>query len=388
METLLELFDERPLENVLATEVFRPRRTVFLAPSEIAEDGALLSRIGAFFRGRNVPAELIALPCDMNDPLSVESALREAAAKWPDCALNISGGKDAALFAAGWFAAGASLPVFTWSRRRQRFFNVRSAPFAEVDTRYLRYGVADFLRMAGGGVREGRMDPGALPRHLWLAEPFFRIFMDHRRSWVQTVNWMQAASPSGKNGDPLAVSAPDVLKAQRGTAQPDPETLRALSEIGMILDLAVSRDTVSFSFADTEVRAWLRDIGSVLELAVYKACLDSGLFDEARISVVVEWAGRKETDGVENEIDVVACRGISPLFISCKTSEIKTEALNELAILRDRFGGGMAKALIVTAENAGIPARNRASELGIAVADAADLADEETFIARLRALAE
>ena len=30
MKTLIELYDERPIENVLGTEVFRPERTVFL----------------------------------------------------------------------------------------------------------------------------------------------------------------------------------------------------------------------------------------------------------------------------------------------------------------------------------------------------------------------
>ena len=30
MKTLIELYDERPLENVLSTEVFSPERTVFI----------------------------------------------------------------------------------------------------------------------------------------------------------------------------------------------------------------------------------------------------------------------------------------------------------------------------------------------------------------------
>ena len=52
---------------------------------------------------------------------------------------------------------------------------------------------------------------------------------------------------------------------------------------------------------------------------------------------------------------------------------MKTEALNELAILRDRFGGKMARAAIVTAERGGTAMRNRASELGIMVVDLNDL---------------
>ena len=61
------------------------------------------------------------------------------------------------------------------------------------------------------------------------------------------------------------------------------------------------------------------------------------------------------------------------MFISCKTCDVKTEALNELAILRDRFGGKIARAAIVTAERGGAAMRNRASELDILVIDLNDL---------------
>lgn len=66
-------------------------------------------------------------------------------------------------------------------------------------------------------------------------------------------------------------------------------------------------------------------------------------------------------------------RGVVPLFISCKASDIKTEALNELAILRDRFGGKGAKATIVTTEPCNATARHRAAQPGIAVVDLKEL---------------
>ena len=62
-----------------------------------------------------------------------------------------------------------------------------------------------------------------------------------------------------------------------------------------------------------------------------------------------------------------------PLFISCKTCDVKTEALNELAVLRDRFGGEMARAAIVTAERGNARMRNRAAELDIQVIELNDL---------------
>ena len=124
-------------------------------------------------------------------------------------------------------------------------------------------------------------------------------------------------------------------------------------------------------------------MGSVLELYVWKACVRSGSYQDARVSVVVDWDGQNTRDGVSNEIDVVAVRGIMPVFISCKTSEIHTEALNELAILRDRFGGEVARAIIVSAERASTVTRNRAAELDIDVIDLNEL-DPEQLIKRIQ----
>ena len=49
MKTLIELYDERPLENVLGTEMFRPERTVFICPPEVAQNATLKRQLRAYF---------------------------------------------------------------------------------------------------------------------------------------------------------------------------------------------------------------------------------------------------------------------------------------------------------------------------------------------------
>ena len=112
---------------------------------------------------------------------------------------------------------------------------------------------------------------------------------------------------------------------------------------------------------------------SALELYAYKACVDSAIFHDVISSAVVRWDEVRGHGSVSNEIDVMAARGVIPLFLSCKACDIKTEALNELAILRDRFGGKGAKAAIVTTEVCNAAARHRAAQLGIAVIDLEEL---------------
>ena len=97
------------------------------------------------------------------------------------------------------------------------------------------------------------------------------------------------------------------------------------------------------------------------------------VFNDIISSAVVRWDEVLGHGSVINEIDVMATRGVVPLFISCKVSDIKTEALNELAILRDRFGGKGAKAAIVSTGRCNAAARHRAAQLGIAVIDRDEL---------------
>ena len=375
METLIELFDKRPLENTLGAEMFRPKRVVYICPEAAARSAALQKKMRDYFKSRGQQPELIFFKADVYDADAVLALLRSILARWPDCAMDITGGTDAVLFAAGLLSAEASIPVFTYSRKRNTFYNIRHADFAAGKLCPLKYRVEDFFLMAGGSVREGRVNNALLERYLPDFDPFFGVFLDHRRDWTKIVTYLQRVSPGGPDGSySLEVSGPYTVKGERGSRIDAPENaLHALERIGFLRNLRITDERVSFCFRDGQIRAWLRDVGSVLETYVYKACLDTGLFDDVRLSVIVDWEGENKSNSVSNELDVMCSRGVVPLFISCKTCDVKTEALNELAVLRDRFGGEMARAAIVTAERGNARMRNRAAELDIHVIELSEL---------------
>jgi len=380
MNTLIELFDERPIENVLGTEVFTPCRTVFLCPPEAAQNKVIQSKLREYFEHRGVKTELIFLESSLYNADKLEKQLKSITEKYPDCVIEITGGTDAALFAAGRFCAETDVPVFTYSRKSHCFYNIRNAEFAEKAGSTVQHKVEDCFRMAGGALREGRVDNSVLSRYLDSFDPFFELYLRHRTEWTSAVGYFQRASQTEKGEHiPLEVSAPYTVKGEHGSRIDAPEAvLYDLQKLGYVSEVSIG-DTVSFKFKDRQIRAWLRDIGSVLELYVYKACLDSGLFNDVITSAVVDWEGDFKADNVTNEIDVAAMQGIVPVFISCKTCEVSTEALNELAILRDRFGGKTAKAVIVTAHHCRSITRHRASELGISVIDLEDLEEKHTL---------
>ena len=376
MDTLIELYDERAIENILAPDMFRPQRIIYLCPTELAQNRSRQEKLKAFFLRRGWEPELIFLEASLFKADSILRQLIRIHEEYPDCALDVTGGSDAALFAAGMFAAQTGAPAFTYSRKRNRFYSISGAAFADDLECTLSYSVEDFFLMAGGTLLPGRVDNEILTTYLNDFEPFFACFLRFRRDWLKIISYIQRISPAEPGQTPpLSVRGKYTVKGERGSRISAHEAaLNAFGDIGFIESLEiVPGEAVSFRFRDANVRAWLRDVGSVLELYAYKACVDAGIFNDVISSAVVRWDDTVGHGSVSNEIDVMAARGVIPLFLSCKTSDVKTEALNELAVLRDRFGGKGAKAAIVTTEYCNAAARHRAAQLDIAVIDLEEL---------------
>ena len=374
VRTLVELYDVRPLENVLGVEIFRPEHVIYICPEGTPRDAK--AQLRRYFSHRGNRASLQFLHVNTFDTRAILRLLRRILSQHPDTVMDITGGTDAVLFAAGLACAETKVPVVTYSRTRNRFYSIQHAFSPRGVPCDLVLSVEDCFLMAGGSMREGRVDNSILFRYLDDFGPFFGVFLKFRPRWDRIVSYIQRVSPTREDGSfSLKAEGNYTVKGEHGARLDAPEdALQALEQIGLISGLRiVPEESVSFRFRDPRVRAWLRDVGSVLELYVYKACLDSGIFNDVRTSAVVDWNGNMNDSTVSNELDVMCTRGIMPVFISCKTCMIRTEALNELAILRDRFGGEMARAAIVTAEPAGAAARNRAAELNIRVIDLNDL---------------
>lgn len=376
MDTLIELYDERAMENVLAPDMFRPQRIIYLCPEEIVRNKSRQEKLRDFFKRRGWQPELVFLQTSLFKADRILRQLLTTGEKYPDCAVDVTGGSDAALFAAGMFSARTGAPAFTYSRKRNRFYDISGAAFADNLECTLSYSVEEFFLMAGGILQPGRVDNTVLERYLNDFDPFFSCFLRFRRDWTDIISYIQRVSPSEYGQTPpLSIEGKYTVKGDHGSKNSANEAaLKALADIGFIRELKITRgESVSFRFRDSNIRAWLRDVGSVLELYAYKACVDAGIFNDVISSAVVRWDDVQGHGSVLNEIDVMAARGVLPLFISCKATDIKTEALNELAILRDRFGGKGAKAAIITTELCNAAARHRAAQLGIAVIDLEEL---------------
>lgn len=149
--------------------------------------------------------------------------------------------------------------------------------------------------------------------------------------------------------------------------------LHILEKKGFIHDLTIHSDgTTTFVFKDEATMALFKKQGSVFEMVVYYLLRESGMFDDVETGVKIAWdfeektveqlfieqlneldaemvgyqayvKMRKELYRIpskltENEIDVIAIRGMNPIFISCKTGrENKIEWIYEIASIAEHF---------------------------------------------------
>mgnify|MGYP002561671442 FL=1 len=161
--------------------------------------------------------------------------------RFPDCAIDVTGGSDAALFAAGMFAAKKGVPAFTYSRKKNRFYDISGAAFADELPCGLTYSIEDFFLMAGGTLLPGRVDNQILSLYLSNFGPFFDCFLQFRRDWPNIISYIQRISPSEYGQTPpLSVVGGYTVKGERGSRNTaNEDALRELARIDFIQDLEI-----------------------------------------------------------------------------------------------------------------------------------------------------
>lgn len=158
-----------------------------------------------------------------------------------------------------------------------------------------------------------------------------------------------------------------------------------------LMDCRVETDYAYLDFKNDQVRLCLTKAGLILELKIHLICLQlvSQRGGDCLTSVTIDWDGDEDlastvkylydsedpdsTIDTTNEIDVLASCGLTPYFISCKNGKFNSEELYKLYSVGERFSGGYGKKIIVTTNSAYAlgEARNvilqRAADMGISV---------------------
>ncbi|MEA4833186.1 MAG: hypothetical protein VB118_11300 [Oscillospiraceae bacterium] len=229
-------------------------------------------------------------------------------------------------------------------------------------------------------MRSGRPTP--LFKYFPILKKLSVIILGDLDVWKKQGKFLQKAQAHYSEG--LHVECDTSLNIGSERVYLDDHFLYSLYEAGALDYANIKNKRASFKFHDNFIKDCLCDIGIWAEVITYITALQSGFFDDVQMSVKIDWDGEREDikfGSAFNEIDNICVKGYIPLFISCKTSEPSIEAINELYLYANHFGGAGAKCAIVTLGDmkskqvyfSGID--KRAHDLGISLIDYADIRD-------------
>ncbi len=353
MKTIIEIYDDEPINNVLAPTVLCPEQVVYIGGNRITGK-RIKNKIIRYFEERKLNTYAFFYPTNIYDCAKVTETLEMLIERFPDCAIDVTGGNSVLVFAIGMFCALHEIPAFAFNAKTNAFYNIYACDEIETLPGDLSLTARECLAMAGASLmRHGHID-GELLTAEDLHDIFsvWEIFRRNQNSWARHTQYLQTiASTSDGIGDmSLDVNAPVSVKTGfNKSASINQHICLKLSEHGIIRNFTVDEKRVSFSFKNSLIHQCLLDVGIWLELFIYQTCRTSGCFDDVQISVVVDWNGDEdEAINTINEIDVVLTQGITPVFISCKTGVPTTTTLNELHTLTELFGGRYAKGVLAT----------------------------------------
>lgn len=363
MSTLVELFDHEAIKNVFAYDALKCERVVFVGNKELHDEKG---RLGAYLSKRGAPEVIFRI---IKKGEGEEAVLSEILEKYDNCIIDLTGGSDEMIFAVGKLAERMGVKVIKSDVDCMRIVGIHNSK-SDYDAP-VGYKISDIIELAGGKIiGGGRFSLDMIYNHIEReAETMMKIFLDYHEIWHKQVRYFQAV---------IGINSGEYICAPReiGGFICNNSIMNRLYRDGILKTLKINRNKVSFSFAKTQMKSLMCDVGVWLELYVYKAIINSGVFFDSGVSVMIDWDGKREDFNVENEIDVMATKGAFVYFISCKSGPVSVEAVNEISVLCSHFGGEYARAVLVTATKMSqdnICIYKRAAELGVRVIELKDL---------------
>ncbi len=350
-DTLIELYDRNTYDNLIAAMQLRPRRMIILGDSSTDTDD-VKSRAGRFFALRGQRIELCVFKVEGNTLSAWTDILTRIFEKYPHSVLNINGGQDLMLVAAGIMLEKSRLPMFRFDNRTGEITDIRGCKGLVGKIKPPKLTVSQVLAIAGATIgNSGRITSADL--HAGMEDDVYKVWdiiSENRNAWGRNTGYMQALSMPNRS---LRINAPVKIRINTNTyVQCNRAIMEALQDKGIISELRFSNDSVSFTYKNEILAHCLRDTGIWLELVTYYEALSSGCFDDIRICGIIDWNTHEPSSpSTSNEVDVITTRGSDSYFISCKTGSVSADTLNEIHTLAHRFGGENPHPVISTAHD-------------------------------------
>lgn len=377
MKTLVELYVNEQFDDLAAFLAFRPETVLFLTPGPVPPRPAR-EGITRFIGSVDPSVKVGFIEAGNRSPEAILKRLEGIFLEYPDCAVDFSGGSTTLLLAASRFLAGKKAKAFYFDSLKNGFRSVRGMA-REIEKAGVPKIDPDTLIRMGGGVVTGTTHTTApYLENAEVVRAILDIYEENCARWNGFAEYLQFTVRSCYDARTQRFLAPSAVSNRGNLYLANRSILKKLNDCGAISDLETEGETVGFLFRNSYIKEILTTVGMCLELYIYVSALESGLFDSVAMSVVFDWDGviNGRMNDTTNELDVLMTKGVSSLFVSCKSARPDTRDLYEISYLARRFGGRNARAVLATAADLSSdswPNYMRARDMGVTVIERSDI---------------
>lgn len=360
--TIIEFFDrESAVENVAGSLLYSPDKVVFIG-SNSRRMKKSVENYKTVLDGRGINVDFSFRAVSRNNLSAITDAIERIIIENGECGIDLSGGDELFLV-----AVGMILEKYRDKIKIHRL-NISNNSMTDCDsegrmcrTMPISLGVDENIRIYGGRVIYDSEKPNTT--HVWdFSEDFvsdihamWNICKKDVRAWNAQTNVIAKFCNDIPDKSCLTVSAK--INGENSKPFVSKEIFKALEKERIIKNLVIG-EKLSFEFKNSQVKKCLTKAGQLLELIITVTASeiedDNGdkIYNGVGTGVYIDWDGIIQQDSrieVENEIDVILMKGMTPVFISCKNGAVETDELYKLSVVAERFGGKyVRKALVAT----------------------------------------
>lgn len=344
MYTLIEIFDSKQYENIIAPMFLNNLSKVFFVGSYDTMTKEKEHNLRNFFRTCNfsIPVEFYRIKRD--EPVSVFNCLERIVSDNPDCIFDVTGGEDSILTCVGICAERYSVPVFRINSNSKEISVLhKSFDFSSLKETSLR--ISDFITLQGGKIHSCTPVNGFSAE---VTDDIINMFSVNARDCESYSSFCNFVSEFiSYDNKKLIIPKKEIIKHEKVFNSSYKKILDDMCRKNLLSEISTSGN-YSYSIKSLTVVNCLKKSGNILE---YYTALGThrlkDLYSDIKIGASIVWNNISTTRETLNEIDVVAVSDNVPVFISCKNGETKKEALYELDSVSRVLGGVYTKKILV-----------------------------------------
>ncbi len=376
--TCIELFDRNFADNICSCLAFYPERVVLVGKEKSIVNYA--ARYEKIFKERGCDSEFIPVIIDKNDMSKIISSLSKIVEEYDDCTFDLTGGDDQYLVAVGIILERykGKVQAHCISARNGELIDCDcdGIVLGNIQPPYMSFD--ESIGLYGGKCNKALEQEWNLDEEfLCDLEKMWEICIDNPNSWNDQVSYLTSSASRKIKGENLRVSIPSSELKPKSKRKEDfnVDFVEKLYKVGLFTEFFYDENVLNLKYKNEQVKRCFSKEGQVLELKVYSlvSLVTEGgkrFYNDFKTGVSIFWENNnKNRDNfVNNEIDVVAMKGMVPIFISCKNGWFSSDELYKLLAVTETFGGKYAKKIVVTTNKESAQAcKARAKELKIGI---------------------